>query len=169
MAEKEINLLQKQIDKLEKKDFDLEAWKNYTSIILGRIFGEENQKVRQIRNIEYEHSSWSLRDTAGHSAIEACKMLGREILEASIAELENFGAPKTGSEGSEEVILIIVEALQDELKGHQYKEIKSILNSDEEIDEKRKKIGEKLQSYGTDTGNLILSHLLSNPKIGKQI
>lgn len=169
IAEKEISLLQKQIDKLEQKDFDLEAWKNYTSIILGRIFGEESQKIRQVRRIEYEHSSWSLRDTAGHSAIDACRKLGKEILQASIAELENFGAPSTGSESNEELIMIITEALKNELKGYQYKEIKSILNSEDEVEEKQRKIAEKFQSYGTDTAILILSQILSSPKIGKEL
>ncbi|MCF8234837.1 MAG: hypothetical protein K9G67_07405 [Bacteroidales bacterium] len=168
-AEKEIELLREQIAKLEKKDFDLKAWKNYTTIILGRIFGEDSRKIDQIRNIEYMHGSWSLRDTSGDSAIEACKKLGREILEASVSELENFGAPKTGSESNEEIVLIITEALQDELKGSQYKELVKILNDKGKTDEKKDKIFEKLRNYGSETANTILSNILANPKIGKEI
>ncbi len=169
MAEKEIKLLQQQIEKLSQKDFDLKAWKNYTTAIMGRIFGEDSQKIEQIRNIEYEHGSWSLRDTSGDSAIEACKKLGREILEASIAELENFGAPKTGSESSDEILMIISEALQDELKGSQFKELKKYLGSSAKTEEKQKKIFEKLRSYGSETSNTILSHILANPKVGKEM
>ncbi len=40
MEAKEIQLLKTQIEKLERKDFDLEAWKNFTVVILGRILGK---------------------------------------------------------------------------------------------------------------------------------
>lgn len=169
MAQKEIELLQKQIEKLDQKDFDLEAWKNYTNIILGRIFGEDSQKIEQIKKIEYEHSSWSLRDTSGNSAIQACKDMGKEILSASIAELETFGAPKTGSESSEEVIKIITEALQDELKGYQYKELVGIMHSKEKSEEKQILIADKIKNYDPDAANQILGRLLANKKVGKEI
>ncbi len=169
MANKEIKLLKQQIEKLNEKGFDLEAWKEYTIVILGRIFGEDSRKIKQIQDIEYEHSSWSLRDTAGDSAIDACKKLGQEILEASIAELENFGVPATGSESSEEIIKIITGALQDELKGSQFKELKPVLNSSKPSDEKMIEIFELLKSYGSETARTILSNILANSKIGKEI
>ena len=50
MPKKEISLLQSKIDKLKAKDFDLDAWKKYTIIILARIFGDNSQKVQQIEN-----------------------------------------------------------------------------------------------------------------------
>ena len=52
MAKKEIALLKKQIDKLDDKDFDLEAWKKYTIILLARIFGDKTEKIRQIESID---------------------------------------------------------------------------------------------------------------------
>ena len=88
---KEVELLQAQMDKLKAKDFDLDAWKQYTVVLLSRIFGEHNPKIRQIEKIEYDFSSWSLRDTSGKSAyMETCKKLGREVLQASIDELNAF-------------------------------------------------------------------------------
>ncbi|MCF8229763.1 MAG: hypothetical protein K9G58_04690 [Bacteroidales bacterium] len=169
MAQKEIELLKKQIEKLDQKDFDLEAWKNYTNIILGRIFGENSQKIDQIRKIEYEHSSWSLRDTSGTSAIQACKDMGKEILNASIAELETFGVPKTGTESSEEIIMIIKEALQDELKGSQYKELLGIMHSREKPEEKQVLIADKIKSYDSDAANHVLGRILSNKKVEKEL
>lgn len=169
MAKKEISLLQEQIEKLNDKNFDLEAWKNYTIVILSRIFGEESQKVKQIRNIEYEHSSWSLRDTSGTPASEVCKKLGKEILEASIAELENFGVPQTDAQSGEEIITIIREAMQDELKGSQFKELKAYLNSPGKTEIKKERIFEMLRDYGSETANQILSGILANSKIRKEI
>ena len=49
MAMKEVELLKAQIDKLQAKDFDLEAWKKYTIIMLARIFGENTQKISRSR------------------------------------------------------------------------------------------------------------------------
>ncbi len=159
MAEKEIGILQKQIDKLKVRDFDLEAWKKYTIIILARIFGDHSEKIRQIEKITYDYSSWSLRDTTGSSQyLETCKKLGKEILEASIEELKTFGLPdKVGEENA--FYKIIFEALQDDLKGSQMKEIRDILESDE----KREKIIEKLKSYGTDVAPSVLASILCDP------
>jgi hypothetical protein len=169
MEAKEIELLKKQIEKLERKDFDLEAWKNFTVVILGRIFGEDSHKINQIEGIEYEHSSWSLRDTSGVSAIQACKDLGKEILEASIVELESFGIPALDHEDPDEIIKIISEALHDELKGAQFRELKTILLSRETAVEKQMKVAEKLLSYGTDAAILVLSRILANARVGKKL
>ncbi|HNQ37909.1 MAG TPA: hypothetical protein PKJ58_08115, partial [Prolixibacteraceae bacterium] len=65
MAEKEIALLRDQIGKLSDPRFDLEAWKNQTIIFLERIFGKESSKVKLIRELHYDYSSWSLRDASG--------------------------------------------------------------------------------------------------------
>ena len=64
MAEKEIALLKEQIIRLDEKKFDLEAWKNHTIIFLERIFGKDSSKIKMIKELHYDYSSWSLRDTA---------------------------------------------------------------------------------------------------------
>ncbi len=62
MVEKEIALINKQLESLVAKNFDLEAWKSHTIIFLERIFGKESSKVRMIKELNYNYSSWSLRD-----------------------------------------------------------------------------------------------------------
>lgn len=170
MPDKEIQLLKLQIDKLKNKDFDLDAWKKSTIIILTRIFGENNLKIKQIEGIEYDYSSWSLRDTTGFNTyLDSCKNLGREILQASVDELETLGLPKT-EESSDEFFLVITRALQDELKGMQVKEINQILSSGENQEAKRALILEKLKEYGSDSSNDILSNILTSlPMIKKYI
>ena len=165
MSQKEIKILQAQIEKLEVKDFDLDAWKKYTIIILARIFGDTSQKVKQIESIEYDYSSWSLRDTSGSSSyLETCKKLGREILEASIEELKIFGLPEQ-EKGSDALFEAIDTALDDELKGSQYKEIIGILSSIKKPEIKRTQVLEKLQSFSTDTPTDILAAILSSPAV----
>jgi hypothetical protein len=168
MPDKEIQLLKAQIDKLNNKDFDLDAWKKSTIIILARIFGDNNLKIKQIESIEYDYSSWSLRDTTGFNTyLDSCKKLGKEILQACIDELETLGLPDT-EETPDEFFLVITGALQDELKGSQVKEINQILSSGENPEAKRDKILEKLKEYGSDISQDILSNILTSlPMIKK--
>ena len=97
MAEKEIALLKEQLARLDEKKFDLEAWKNHTLIFLERIFGKENSKLNLIRELHYDYSSWNLRDTAAAGKTkdkDPVKIQAREILSATITELEKLGLPK---------------------------------------------------------------------------
>jgi hypothetical protein len=166
-AMKEIKLLEEQIDKLKLKDFDLEAWKQYTIVLLARIFGDNNQKIQQIEKIEYDYSSWALRDTSGKSSyLDTCKKLGKEILMASIDELNAFGVPdknvKSEYSVSKEVISL---ALENELKVSQFKELVALINEDWDIDKKKSAIQKKLESYGKTSFAHILSDILSHPDL----
>jgi hypothetical protein len=168
MPEQEIRLLKAQIEKLNDKDFDLDAWKKYTIIILARIFGENSQKIKQIEGIEFEYNSWSLRDTTGTNAyLDSCKKLGREILQASIDELEALGLPQSEA-NADEFFQVITNALQDELKGSQVKEIAQILSSGESPEAKKERILEKLKEYGSESAQDILSNILTSLPIIKK-
>ena len=166
MAQKEIKLLQQQIDKLYAKDFDLEPWKKYTVVILERIFGSGNEKIRMIREVEFEFSSWSLRDASGNESYEeGSKKLAREILQAAIDELKVFGLPEvTKKDNSDEMILELLNCLLDELKGSEVKELKSILSSNESPEEKKRKIKEILQNLGENGAYNVLTNMLTNAK-----
>jgi hypothetical protein len=168
MSKKEIQILENQIEKLNVKDFDLEAWKKYTIILLARIFGDNSQKIRQVEHINYDYSSWSLRDTSGSSSyLETCKKLGREILEASIEELKIFGLPEH-SENANELFDSINISLQDELKGSQYRELKQIIIDETDREKIREKILEALKSYGSEVSVEALASILSNSSVVKQ-
>lgn len=164
MKQQQTDLLRQQIARLDEKRFDLEAWKNYTIIVLARIFGENNQKIRQIEKLEYEHNSWSLRDTSGYSAyLQTAKKLGREILEASIDEIEHFGVPEKPVKTEDTVnISVILNALEDELKGSQYKSLMKLLKSDLSHDEKKRQLGDIIEELGTATTRAILESILLN-------
>jgi hypothetical protein len=143
MAEKEIALLKDQIARLDERKFDLQAWKNRTIIFLERIFGKESPKLKMIKELHYDYSSWSLRDTAaGGSAKDKdpVRIQAKEVLEATIAELESLGLPQQKQEK-----LKIRELLEDELTGKQVKEMDALLNSDDpEKSEKMTKILEAI-------------------------
>lgn len=162
---KEIALLQKQIDKLESEDFDLEAWKAGTIILLERYFGIDNQKIRQIEKIKYDQSSWALREAKGSkNMMDTCKKQGKEVLLIAIDELANFGLPNEIAEAQSAPFKnVIVKALEDELKMSQYREVLRILDSDKKYVEKQKELIDTLNEYGHDcTENLLASILLNN-------
>lgn len=169
MAKKEISILKKQIERLDVKDFDLEAWKKFTIVMLARIFGDTSEKIRQIESIEYDYSSWALRDTSGSSAyLESCKKLGRKILEASIEELEAFGLPN-GSTEDDKFFQVIIEALQDELKGSQFRELNELILKTKKDTDLKDKVREILNSYDTGVTGDILSAILTNPEFKHEL
>ncbi|MBI9033590.1 MAG: hypothetical protein JEZ03_03865 [Bacteroidales bacterium] len=168
---KEIELLKNQIDKLSEKQFDLEAWKSYTSVLLGRIFGEKSHKITEINRITYNFGSWTLRDTSGkETTLDSCKKKGKEILEASINELENFGlASKQQTEDKLVDVRSIIEPLADELKGSQIKAIQNIIEAELESEEKKRQITEILISLDLNSLTEIIVSIIMNPKISNNI
>ncbi len=170
MAGKETKLLKQQIDKLSDKDFDLQGWKKYTIIILTRIFGEKSEKIRMVDKLEYEFSSWSLRDASGNESYEeGTKKLAREILQAAIDEIDAFGIPESEVYSSDQAIEELLSLLLDELKGSQVKHLKSILSSRESKDEKQRKIKEMLEELGEYESYNILSSMLMHKAAIKMI
>jgi len=166
-AMKEIKLLEEQIDKLKLKDFDLEAWKQYTIVLLARIFGDNNQKIQQIEKIEYDYSSWALRDTSGSSSyMETCKKLGKEILQASIDELKTFGLPDLSQPSQNHLpVEVLINALEDDLKVSQFRKLKSIINTEKSADEKQKEIKELLKDLQKDDVLNIVLNILTSPDL----
>lgn len=168
MSEKEIEILEQQIVKLDQKDFDLEAWKKYTIVILSRIFGQKNEKVKLIEKLEYEFSSWSLRDASGNESYEeGTKKLAKEILQAAIDELKAFGLPDITEEQDDEAIQDFLNILLDELKGSQVKQLKTIIKSKESKEEKQRMIKEILEGIGEYGAYGVLTSMLMSPAATK--
>jgi hypothetical protein len=154
MVEKEIALINKQLESLVAKNFDLEAWKSHTIIFLERIFGKESTKVRMIKELNYNYSSWSLRDAAGTGkASDPVILKAREILEATKLELEHLGIPKQEAEN-----LKIWSLLGEEMTGKQIREIKLILQSEDA--DKMEKIANMLFNLEKENMAVVLAKLL---------
>lgn len=162
MAEKEIDLIKKQIDKLNEPAFDLNVWKSTTILVLDRIFGRDSEKISLIKSINYDYSSWTLRDTSGASSSDIVKKLGREILETAVQELEVFGLPDKKETGQVEMTAI-QSALEDALRISQYRDLISIIKEYKDRPERKKKLAEKLQTYGDETVREVLAGILSHP------
>ena len=171
MKEQYISLIKDQIAKLKEKDFDLNAWKARTNILLARIFGDNNQKIRQINEIKYEYGSWSLRDVSGsETAMDICKKLSKEILDAAIDELENFGVPeKKISEQDKAVTENVVNSFKDHLTGSQVKELKKILTTSENEGTRKKHALDIFNRLGSDTLAKIIAGIIMDEEIYKSL
>jgi hypothetical protein len=171
MNEQEIKILQKQVSKLSAEDFDLEAWKAGAIIILERIFGSGNQKISQLEKIKYDQSSWALREASGSkNMMETCKKQGREILEIAMDELALFGLPEeVEAEHAAPFKTVIVQALENELKISQYREIFRIIDSDKKRIDKQKELIETLHKSGHDVAENILSSILLSEQTKKYL
>lgn len=156
MANKEIQVLKEQIDKLEMKGFDLEAWKIYTIGLTERIFGPDSHKIEQLKELKHDFSSWSLRDTSGsHDAI---KKRAKVILESAISEIEQFGLPLMKKK--DEPTNLIAEILKDELKGSEYKRIEKIIAEDESEQVKSRHLTDLLNDMDSKTKDQIILNLM---------
>lgn len=154
MVEKEIALVERQLENLSVKNFDLEAWKSHTVIFLERIFGKDSSKVRMIKDLKYDYSSWNLRDAAGTGKDSDPVILkAREILEATKLELEHLGVPK-----QEEENIKIWNLLEEEMTGKQIREIRQVLQSDET--EKMEKIANIIYNLEKEDMATVLAKLL---------
>lgn len=179
MVDKQIELLKKQIEKIEGNEFDLDGWKSSTIVILGRIFGDKYQGIRAIEKIKFESGGWAIGDSSHYwDNMKSCKKQGKDILEACITELETFGQPdkkeKQGSgihinltqHNSQTVsINLLISALEDELTVSQLREINELMKIEESKSEKMGRIFDKLKSFGSDVASNILANILSNPSI----
>lgn len=171
MAQKEIKLLEQQIARLSAKDFNLDSWKNYTLIILAKIFGHGNEMSRQIEQIDFKFNSWSLRDASGNESYEeGKKRQAKEILQAAIDELNVFGLPKKeDGELSENQINELLHFVLDELKGSQVRQLKSIILSKSSDEEKRRLVSELISEIGGNTAFDVLTNMLLHPSFSKLI
>lgn len=165
---KAIEVLQSQIEKLDAREFDLNAWKNFSILLLERIFGKNTQKITAIDKIRYDQGSWVLRDETGYTnSMEACKKLAREILTESIMELETFGPPEVAPDTIP--FEIIVNALKNELTGSQFQEICKTLSDKGAIKDRKKIILSKLESYGSSAALAIVADILSDQQVSERL
>ncbi|MEN8119243.1 MAG: hypothetical protein ABFS35_02805 [Bacteroidota bacterium] len=158
MAAKEIKLLQDQINKLDDKGFDLESWKIYTIGLLDRIFGHQSHKIDQMKELKYDFSSWSLRDTSGSP--DSIKKKARVIVESAIREIEHFGLPDKEKGKNEESTNPLTEILKDELKGTDYKRIMKVVNENKSDEIKTGHLTDFLNDMDTETKDQIIINLL---------
>lgn len=185
--EKAIEVIQKKIDSLSSvQDVNsFNIWQEGTTLTLINIYEENDVRVRKFEKIEaYRHYG-----VADIERVPEAKAEALEILKNLIQNLEDFGLPtaktKTKSGGVNVSVhqnndqrqttnvnihlKLIIDAIKDELKGSQVKELQTILESNEEPEVKRKSFVDKIKSFGSDVASNILANVLTNPEVYNQL
>ena len=170
MVKQEIELLEQQIEKLSASNFDFEAWKKYSVLILTRIFGSTDEKIKQLENIDFEFNSWSLRDASGNESYEeGSKKLAKEVIKSAIDQLHIYGIPNANNKNTDETTTEILDTILDEFKGSQVKELSKIIFSHDSKTEKKRKVKELVEEIGEYGCYDIITNILTNSKIKKLI
>ena len=170
MVKKEIELLEQQIENLNALNFDFEAWKKYSVLILARIFGSTDEKIKQIKNIEFEFNSWSLRDASGNESYEeSSKRIAKEVIKAAIDELNISGVPSVNDKNIEDVTRELLNIIFDEFKGSQVRELSIILASRDNKTEKKRKVKEIIEEIGEYGCYDIITNILTQSGVAKVV
>lgn len=166
MRDAAIKLLQLQKDKLFAKDFDLDPWKKQTALLLRRIFGEKDNKAEQIERLEFEFSSWTLRDASGSGSYsERVKRTAAAVLDAAMLEIEAFGLVE--EQLPPDTIKALAGIIADELTGSQVRNIRQILQGAGTTDEKRRRLDEVFEQLDKVQLKNIVTTLLLYPTMTK--
>ncbi|TLX74075.1 hypothetical protein E9993_13330 [Labilibacter sediminis] len=165
--EKELQLLHQRLHKIEERGFDLISWKAGTIAVLDSILGPDNLKRKLIEEIDFQNSSWSLRDTTGD--VDSVKKICADIMETIIMEVETLGiAEKIVPDHKEEVgenFKMIEDAIRKELSQSQMDELLDLLRNE---DVNHTNVMDKIKRFGYEVGPKIVASIILNPNFKKQ-
>ena len=144
------------------RSFSIEQLLQTVPIAQIRQFKDNNvyallEKFNLCGSIKVKPVYWMLKKALERGTLRE----GQKILEASIDELEHFGLPER-SDKDNAIYTLIINSLEDELKGIQVKEIKSILMAAEKKETMLEDIKEKLKSYGPNVAATVLSSIMTD-------
>ncbi len=188
MIEKYIQALQTVENPTINSGYDLQSWQAKAVNVVTRIYGENSKQEEQIIGIKFRsypvfgtigtRNSPSTRSGGGNNG-KHCERQANELIKSFIADLETFGVPepkKSENDGGINIsvnqsqnqtvnVNVIWESIKDELTGKQLKEVEEIIDDIEEPELKKKRIFEKLKSFGTDLASNIVAGILTNPAV----
>lgn len=162
--------------------YELKSWQGNAINIVNRIYGNESKQEEQIKNINfksYPRGSINGSSFGGGNNGKECSRQASEIINGFISDLTNFGLPENKKNDNNNGINISVnqnqnqsvqlhfiwESVKDELTGKQIKELKEVIEEDTPAENKKKKVIEKLKSFGGDVITNIVANILTNPNI----
>ena len=190
MIEQNIELLKKQLSKLKNltpntgrmnlciSPYEVDAWIAGAKGTMERIFGKDSLKIQELENIK----NHAYRDIS-YGVLYELKIvisIGSSIIESCISEIESLGLPEGSANDTKGINLtliqnqstkqtirldILLKTFNEELTGKQLNEIQKLIDSKTEIEEKRKKIKDKLIEFGSNTLSNIIAGIITNPNL----
>ncbi|MEM8894098.1 MAG: hypothetical protein AAGC88_05940 [Bacteroidota bacterium] len=157
-SKKALQLLDKQIAKLDEEPFDLEAWKSGAQSLLELLFGDKHSAIGQIKALKVDYSSWALRDaTSKYNPLVTCKQMGKALLENAKDEIELLGLPSEKDSNDEPQIAAV------KLTSVELKKISKALESKPK-DKRQDELIKAMSKWKSERVKEILGHLIaSNP------
>lgn len=146
MSNLETDTLSQLLKAIDQKNFDLDVWKIKASLVLKKIFGESDEKLKLLQALHYDYSSWTLRDQSGSKKADTVKEEARGLVEAAILEieLESKGNPA-------------VEGLQKELTGAQMERLQQLI---QQTSVEEKDVVEFISQISPEIKDRVLARLL---------
>ena len=86
-------------------------------------------------------------------------------MSAVINNNNNMSQTQSQNQTQEIAITIFLESIKYELTGRQIKEIKEIMDQEDDINQAKPKIIEKLKSFGGDVLSNVIANIITNPTI----
>ncbi|MCF8357295.1 MAG: hypothetical protein K9H26_00965 [Prolixibacteraceae bacterium] len=121
MKTEKIEILGELLKALDQKNFDLSAWKIKATLIVKKVFSEKDPKIALIEGLNYDYSSWALRDHSGGKIHDSVKDKAKEIIEAAILELK--------LDDDENPVMQII---RNEFTGSEYEKLQELISSSTE-------------------------------------
>jgi hypothetical protein len=181
MIEQYISALQELSNPSINDGYELQTWQSQITNVLVRVYGKDSKQEELVNSIQYRnHPSWGIngKSYGGGNNAASCQTQASELAKSFVSDLEKFGLPELKQEGGNGInislnqsqnqvvnLSVIWESVKDELTGKQAREIEEIIEGDEEPESKKKKIFEKIKTFGSNVASNIVAGLLTNPSI----
>lgn len=150
MKDLKVEILKELVSDFDQKNFDMEAWKIKASLVLKKIFGQNDEKSGLIQNLHYDFSSWSLRDNSGGKQHDSIKDQAKEIIESAILEL------KLSDDQSQTMML-----MRSQLTGAEFNEIQLLIENKQSD---KVSLTEYFSKIATEKKDAILAQIILNLK-----
>lgn len=147
MNNPEVEILNQLLKAIDQKNFDLSVWKIKTNLLIKKLFGEADDKLKLIDALHYDYSSWSLRDQSGSKQADAVKEQARGIIEAAIMELSVSSSND------------VINELRNDLTGSQLDQLQQLIKQTN-VDEKA--LADFFSKISPEVKDRVLARLILN-------
>lgn len=147
-----------------------QTWKSKSMRLLNVNFkdGMESKSFAEATK-SFDKSHYSpkyLKEMVG--ILVSCKEIPNNVKQQKETKHEHSSAVtvnETQTQNQNQEISIFIDAIADELTGKQYKELKSIAQDNPNPENSKRKIIEKLKSFGSDVLSNIVANIVTNPSV----
>lgn len=147
-----------------------QTWKSKSMRLLNVNFKDDMESksfAEATKSFDKSHYSPKyLKEMVG--ILVSCKEIPNNVKQQKETKHEHSSAVTVNvnqTQNQNQEINIFIDAIADELTGKQYKELKSIAQDNPNPENSKRKIIEKLKSFGSDVLSNIVANIVTNPSV----